>query len=242
MSSPAFNHYKNFLSKIYSWSLGDKSELFQKNAAWLMQNGITEGTLLDLGAGFGPYSIPAAEIGLKVTAVDFATDLLLELRKFDTDSKVKTVESDLITFLRHHCADYDYVLCLGDTLSHLPSVEMVKDLFQSLVDQVSENGRLFLSWNDYQTLPLQNANRFILVRQDEQQHLTSVLEDVNDQFIRVTDILHSKKNDLYQVSGGSYPKLKLTPQVVTELLHQADFDVIKTNLTGRLVEIIASKN
>lgn len=242
MSTPALNHYKNFLSKVYSWSMGDKSELFHKNAAWLMQNGITEGTLLDLGAGFGSHAIPAAEIGLQVTAVDFSGDLLNELKKFDTDSKVKTVESDFITFLRHHSEAYDCVLCLGDTLTHLESVDIVKDLFQSLVDQVSENGRLFLSWRDYQTLPLQNANRFIMVRQDDKSLLTCVLEDKNDQFITVTDLLHSKQNDQFQVTGNSYQKLKLTPQIVSELLEKSDFDIIKTTINGRLVEMVATKN
>ncbi|MBA2405698.1 MAG: class I SAM-dependent methyltransferase [Bdellovibrionales bacterium] len=240
--STAFNHYKNFLSKIYSWSSGDKSELFHKNAAWLMQQGITEGTLLDLGAGFGSHAIPAAEIGLKVTAVDFSSELLVELKSFDTDSKIKIVESDFVTFLRHHSEAYDYVLCLGDTLTHLDSIEIVKDLIQSLVDQVSENGKLILSWRDYQTTALTNENRFILVRQDEKSLMTCVLEDKNNLQITVTDLYHQKINGEFKVSGHSYPKIKLTPQTVSDLLHQADFDVIKTTVTGRLIEMVATKN
>lgn len=242
MSSSAFNHYKYFLSKVYSWSLGDKADLFQKNAAWLMQNGITEGTLLDLGAGFGSHAIPAAELGLAVTAIDFSSELLNELKKFDPSSKVKTVESDFITFLRHHSENYDYVLCLGDTLTDLASLDMLNDLFQSLVDQVSENGRLHLSWRDYQTIPFIDSERFFIIKQDEKSIMTCVLEDENAKMITATDVLHTKIGNEFKVSGHSYQKLKLTPELVSDLLIKADFDVIKTKVQGRIVELVASKN
>ena len=134
MSSSAFNHYKYFLSKVYSWTLGDKADLFQKNAAWLMQNGITEGKLLDLGAGFGSHAIPAAELGLAVTAIDFSSELLNELKKYNPEViffESKNLSNEDFIAAKKLLTDNGYELYWekGDTLAIKYPYPKTKKLF-----------------------------------------------------------------------------------------------------------------
>lgn len=208
----AFDHYKNFLSDIYSWSFGDKNELFAKNKEWLRANGMTKGKLLDLGAGFGSHAIPAYELGLDVTAVDFSAELLAELIEENAD--VHCVNSDIISFLSHSTDQYDFILCLGDTLTHLDSSEE----FLTLLKQKGKT--IFLSWRDYKTIPV--TGETINVREG----MTCTLSDLSSDKILVTDSYHGKTH--------SYEKLKLSPEDVAQ--HFDGFK-IETEVQNRLIRM-----
>lgn len=210
----AFDHYKNFLADIYSWSLGDKKELFVKNKAWLVSEGITSGSLLDLGAGFGSHAIPAHDLGLNVTAVDFSSELLAELIEENAD--VHSVQADLVTFLRETSDQYDFIFCLGDTLTHL-------DSYEELLQLLKRKGRkIYLSWRDYKTIPLTDENRFINVREG----MTCTLENLSETKIKVTDALNGKQH--------SYEKLKITPDDVESFFPGCK---IEKQIQNRLVQM-----
>ncbi len=50
--------------------------------------------ILELGAGMGRFSLPLAERGFEVVATDLSPHLLAELRRFDSEGKVKALEAD----------------------------------------------------------------------------------------------------------------------------------------------------
>jgi 2-polyprenyl-3-methyl-5-hydroxy-6-metoxy-1,4-benzoquinol methylase len=73
-------HYDRHLATIYSWMAGGRQkaiannyQLFQK----LEIESVTKELAIDLGAGSGFQSIPLAELGFSVIAIDFCAVLLL---------------------------------------------------------------------------------------------------------------------------------------------------------------------
>ena len=216
----AFTHYKKFLSGIYSWSLGDKKALFNRNKDWLIQQKIT-GTILDLGAGFGSHAIPAFELGLEVTAVDFSTELLNELR--EANGEIKIVESDLVDFLRTS-GTFENIFCLGDTLTHLADATELLRLLNL------KGERVFLSWRDYKTLPFTPENSHIVVREENGHRMTCDLSIIDENRIRVTDCLNEESH--------SYEKLRISPSEVETFFPGRK---IETSVQGRLVQMLIKK-
>src|ERR1700686_4803739 len=78
------------------------------------------GTAVDLGAGFGLHSLPLARRGYKVIAIDTYEPLLQELRSRAGALAISTVNADLLDLRSYVAQPADVILCMGDTLTHLP--------------------------------------------------------------------------------------------------------------------------
>lgn len=79
-------HYDEFLGSVYSWILGSIDAASEKNAALFERMDLppANGAIaIDLGAGSGCQSLPLAELGYRVIAVDFCRTLLEEIALHD---------------------------------------------------------------------------------------------------------------------------------------------------------------
>lgn len=115
-------HYDHHLANFYSWMTGDFEIKKQEFKKFTNDNCIkpqTNGTAIDLGAGHGLQSIPLAEIGFQVLAVDFNQQLLDELKVNSKGLKITTKTAD-IRYVNDFINDKsELIVCCGDTLSHL---------------------------------------------------------------------------------------------------------------------------
>jgi SAM-dependent methyltransferase len=233
-------HYERVLSPVYSWMTGGadaaiaagRSEIDALNLA------LPAGALVvDLGAGFGMHSIPLARTGARVVAVDTSSQLLAELRRLAGDLPVTTVQDDLLSFRAHLKEKAAAVLCMGDTLTHLPEHTNVDFLVQEVAEALSPGGHFVLSFRDYSE-PLLEDKRFIPVRGDERRILTCFLEFEEDTVV-VHDILHERAGDAWETRVSSYRKLRLSPDHVTGSLESFGFDARRENGLRGMVRIVA---
>ena len=77
-------HYQSHLSDYYSWMYGGFELKVSENRRFFQDQHVRpehSGLAVDLGAGSGFQSIPLAELGFKVTAIDLSQKLLDELKK-----------------------------------------------------------------------------------------------------------------------------------------------------------------
>jgi SAM-dependent methyltransferase len=193
---------------------------------------------IDLGAGFGMHAIPLARSGCTVTAIDSSACLLGILRNHAGALPVRTVEADLLSFKEHVHAQADLILCMGDTVTHLPTREAVAGLFADVASVLKAGGAFILSLRDYAT-PLAGPARFIPVRGDADRILTCLLEYGDDTVI-VNDILHERSGDAWQLRVSAYPKLRLSIEWVSETLRALRFQVrVEPGLAG-MVRIVAT--
>lgn len=234
-------HYESHLGPIYSWMLGDLDAAFARGAAEVdeLKLGIAAGALaVDLGAGLGLHALPLARCGFKVTAIDSCQVLLDELRVRGAGLPIIAHNADLLDFRSHIQEKPAVILCMGDTLTHLPSTRAVDSLFESVADSLASGGVFATTFRDYATKTLEGDARFIPVRADEHRILTCFLEYA-EQHVTVHDVLNSKEQGRWRQSVSSYPKLRLAPEWVATKLSRLGFSVRREAAANGMVRIVA---
>jgi SAM-dependent methyltransferase len=234
-------HYDRHLGPVYSWMIGDVSAAIDRNreelAALGIRRGLT-GTAVDLGAGPGLHAIPLAELGFSVLALDSCSPLVEELRQRAGDLQVRAVPTDLLRFRDEIDGQADVIVCMGDTLTHLPTREAVQSLLEEVADALTTPGIFITTFRDYLSTELIGASRFIPVRNDEARSLTCFLEYA-DEFVTVYDLLFERVSTEWQLRVSSYPKLRLDPAWVADTLTSLGFAVQQDMISNGMVRIVA---
>jgi len=220
-------HYENLLGPVYTWMVGDLDTAFARSRAELDELGLhssTDGAAIDLGAGFGLHSVPLAERGYAVTAIDSSKPLLDELRVRSKSLPIKTIVGDLLAFRSCVLQPVNVILCMGDTLTHLPDFADVDLLLDSAAAALTSGGVFATTFRDYASKTLQGDDRFIPVRSDDNRILTCFLEYGKDR-VTVHDLLHEKEQGRWRQRVSSYLKLRLCPERIIERLANLGFVV-----------------
>jgi SAM-dependent methyltransferase len=225
------DHYQNHLGHFYSWMLGDFDTRRQEQENFFKDHGIVPGTTklaIDLGSGNGIQSVALARLGFSVRAVDFSKILCDEHRRRKGNLDIEIIEEDILHFNDQASHQVDLVVCMGDTLTHLPDEKSVQTLVKEIASVLTANGKLILSFRDL-TAELSGTQRFIPVRSDENRIHTCFLEYFPYR-VMVTDILHDRTEGQWKLKVSSYPKLKLSMEIIKSLLIESGFtlDAVET--------------
>ncbi|HZN38491.1 MAG TPA: class I SAM-dependent methyltransferase [Planctomycetota bacterium] len=160
--SSVTEHYERLLAPIYSWMVGGADAAFtagQSELAPVLRPGRFA---IDLGAGFGMHTVPLARAGWRVLAIDSSPALLRQLSEFVESLAVDAHCDDLLHFTDYLATDEraDLILCMGDTLTHLESLDAVHALSRLVAARLAPTGRFVATFRDYARLPSGDA-RFI---------------------------------------------------------------------------------
>ena len=199
-----------------------------------------KGIAVDLGAGFGMHSVPLARRGYQVTAVDSYEPLLSELRARAGPLPIRTVNANLLEFKSYVPQPANVILCMGDTLTHLPETASVEALFNAVSATLVPGGLFAVTFRDYASAPLNGDGRFILVRSDENRILTCFLE-YGDTTVQVHDVLHERDGGQWRLRLSSYPKLRLSPEWAVTALTSLGFAVRLEQGVSGMVRVIAKQ-
>ncbi len=233
-------HYERVLSPVYSWMAGGVEAALAagKSEVDSLALDLPAGALVvDLGAGFGMHAIPLARAGARVIAVDSSAHLLGELTRLAPGLPITVVHDDLLSFRAHVSEKAAAILCMGDTLTHLPEHTNVDFLVQEVAEALAPGGRFVLSFRDYSE-PLLDASRFIPIRSDERRILMCFLEYEEDSVV-VNDVLHERSGDAWETRVSSYRKLRLSPGHVMGSLESFGFDARQEPGLRGMVRIVA---
>lgn len=236
-------HYDKHLGNFYSWMTGNFDTKKHEFKKFLIDNGINPQTnkkAIDLGAGHGLQSIPLAEVGFEVLAVDFNQQLIDELKVNSKGLTITAKIGDIKNVSDFFTEKPELIVCCGDTISHLDNKIEIHKFIIDISNSLDKNGKLILSFRDYSN-NLTDKNRFIPVKSDETKILTCILDYEND-FVNVTDLLHEKTSDGWIQKVSSYKKVRLITSEIVELLGQNNLKVEINKIINRLTTIIATKN
>lgn len=219
MISSVADHYANHLAPIYSWMVGDLEAACTNADQFYTDIGLPDGNAklaVDLGCGHGVHSIPFARRGYRVIAIDNCRLLLEELKSVVGDLQIETILADLTLFGDYLSSETPALIaCMGDTLTHLPSIEAVDSLIHESAGRLDPEGLLAFSFRDY-SRELKGTDRFIPVRSDENRIHTCFLEYRADQVL-VHDIIQTRDDSLWQTTVSAYSKLRLVPDTLIDM-------------------------
>jgi hypothetical protein len=235
-------HYARHLGPIYVWMAGGSEAALRAGAAELeaLRLPLTEGGVaIDLGAGFGMHSIALARQGVRVTAIDTSVELLRALLELGGHLPIQAVNDDLLAFHTHIKEAPSAILCMGDTITHLPDFSAVESLVARVSVELPLGGTFVVSFRDY-SVPLIRDQRFVSVRSDDTRILTCFLE-YEPETVLVHDILHQRTTEGWQTRVSHYRKLRLPPERLIARLHSNGFTVRREAGTKGLIRLVAQR-
>jgi SAM-dependent methyltransferase len=239
--STAQAHYDQLLGPVYTWMAGGFEAATTRNRQLLDSLGIAtwhKGFAVDLGCGSGFQAIPLAEAGYRVLGLDLCESLLAELRSHAGNLPIRTVCDDLANFPNYFDIAPTLIVCMGDTLTHLPSVESVTQLFRDAARCLAPDGRLILGFRDLATHELKGPQRFIPVRSEPDRIFTCFL-NYQPIYVEVNDLLHTRTGDAWKFTSSSYRKLRLNAAQVNAMLTTVGLTGEHISTEQGLVRIVA---
>ncbi|RKN43041.1 class I SAM-dependent methyltransferase [Streptomyces hoynatensis] len=217
------DHYEDLLAAHYTWMLGGDIEAVAAAQAELLRGlGLSrrpgeQATAVDLGCGPGPQTLALARLGhASVTAVDTSATLLAELvahaGRAGLAPAVHPVHADLRGVLPRTVAPGSVatLVCMGDTLPHLPGRPDVQQLIADIATALRPGGSFVATYRDL-TRELRGHDRFLPVRSCADRILTCFLDYLDEDVVLVHDLLHTRRDGAWHLKTGSYPKLRLAP-------------------------------
>ncbi|MDG2377251.1 MAG: class I SAM-dependent methyltransferase [Woeseiaceae bacterium] len=204
-------HYDQFLGPVYSWILGDFEIVVQRNDGFFASINLSphgNGIAVDLGCGPGCQSLPLARRGFNVLAIDFCQDLLDELDTRKGNAAIHTVCDDLTNFRSHMPEPPELIVCMGDTLVHLPDKATVDAVIDDVCDSLAPRGKFIYAIRDYVSPAPEGPDRFIPIRASDEKIFTCFL-DYKDDVVHIHDILHQRVDGEWQTEISDYLKLRL---------------------------------
>ena len=233
-------HYDKLLAPYYSWICGGCELKFEENQNYFQSHGIRPAlsrVAVDLGAGSGFQSIPLSQAGFKVFAVDLSHDLLTELTSHAEGLSIVTIEDNLLNFTEHIPRNIELIVCMGDTITHLQTLDEVQILLEDACRVLEDNGCLILGFRDL-TTELRNLERFIAVRSGSKKIFTCFLE-YGKNHVKVHDIIHEKAGDHWVMKKSYFRKLRISPQWMHDCLLKAGFKIENIDTDNEMITIIA---
>ncbi len=234
-------HYESLLADVYDWMQGGWEAKTEASRNQLAHQGITgpstpRARAIDIGAGTGYQSIPLAELGYAVTAIDPSASMLAQLATHIGDLSIETTTA---LFEAYTGPAAELICCMGDTLTHFTSHRAVDQLFERCRSVLLPGGQLLLTYRDG-TDEIQGDQRFLPIRSDRDRIFTCFLETIDTDHTRVHDLVHVRNGDGFDQRVSSYTKLRLRPEQLDASLSAAGFRRITTNIAGGLVTTSAT--
>jgi SAM-dependent methyltransferase len=247
--SKVAKHYEQLLAEHYIWMFGipfeqkvaEQKSLLERFGSSLPAE-LRYGPAIDLGCGPGFQTIALVELGFApVIAVDISKELLVELRTRSGSSAIETREADIASpDTIGPSPDAAVIVCMGDTLTHLPSRSAVQDLFRAVFCKLKAGGLFVITYRDL-TSELYGTDRFLPVQADDSRIMTCFLEYQDEDFVIVNDLVYVREESGWKLNKGSYEKLRLSSEWISHKLRDAGFKIECEEPAGRLYMVVAQK-
>jgi len=242
-------HYERLLSKHYTWMFGTSfDERVNEQRSILsrtlepLTNKPEHALAVDLGCGPGFQTIALAQLGFSpVIAIDTSAELLDEVRSHVTNLPIQIEKADLRDLpAMVPAGQATVIVCMGDTLTHLPGKSDVSSLFRAVSNTLHPGGVFLITYRDL-TTELHGTDRFIPVRSDDNTIMTCFLEFENTESVLVHDLVHTRHHAGWSLNKSSYRKLRLGIDWLCRELNLAGLTVVSQDSSGRLLAVAAVK-
>lgn len=174
-----------------------------------------------------------------MTAVDFCQPLLEELRTYGGALPIETIQSDILHYLLWAGRHPALIVCMGDTLTYLPSLTDAEDLVCQCFRELDPEGRLVLTLRNYSREP-DGAVVVIPVLREADRIFLCKLEYHTDT-LTVQFILSSRRRGVWERTAGKYTKIRIAPEMLCRMLTDAGFGIEYSAVDDEMITAIARK-
>jgi SAM-dependent methyltransferase len=235
-------HYDRFLAEHYLWMTGGFDANAEINRRFFSTHGIVPRdtrVAIDLGAGCGFQSIPLAEAGFSVHAVDLCRPLLDELAARSHGLPIILHEGNILDYSLWGGYQPELIVCMGDTLTYLPDLQAAEDLVRSWYAELRPGGRCIISFRDYSAAADDDVD-VIPVQRDPDRIFLCRLEYGRD-VVNGTDIIYTRSGGRWSRTSGSYTKQRIRPWLFRQMLTGAGFRIAYCGTGSGIITTIADK-
>jgi SAM-dependent methyltransferase len=236
-------HYENHLAHYYAWIAGGVDLKVEENRKFFVDHSIQpirSGLAFDLGAGCGFQSVPLAQLGFRIVALDLSAKMLAQLQENAKKLPIETICDDLSNFTNYERGNIELVVCMGDTLTHLDAFKRVQALLDKVFLALETGGCLVLSFRNL-SQELVELDRFIPVRSNETTIFTCFLE-FEKTIVKVHDIIYEKMDTQWILKKSVYQKLRISPDWTQKYLQEIGFTIEFYDEQNGMIFIIARKD
>ncbi len=242
--SDAAKHYETLLARHYSWMVGAAfdAKVAEQQALLEELSVHGDGLAIDLGCGPGYQSVALAKLGFSpVRAVDGSEILLNELAGHTKSLAIEPVHGDIRSLKKFAAPEsVSAIVCMGDTLTHLASLDDVSQLLADAHASLKPGGMLALTFRDL-SIERSGLDRFLPIRADEDRIMTCVLEFETDHVV-INDLIYVREGQNWSLHKSSFRKVRLGVEDVLADLRLLGFRVaVNKTLANGMQAIMAVK-
>ena len=175
-----------------------------------------------MGAGTGNLAIALADNGIEVTASEPDGTMAESIRsKVDMKDLTLSVHTKAMEQIEEFQSNFDGVICIGNTLPHLPDEKSIEDFLSQCQKKLNKDGRLILQTVNYDKVLSTDDFSFPVIKKDDFSFKRRY-EKVNDH-IYFTSILTVNEES----TENTIPLYPITSQRLISLLTKAGFQSVQ---------------
>ncbi|MBR9978400.1 MAG: methyltransferase domain-containing protein [Bacteroidetes bacterium] len=199
--------------------------------------------VVDMGCGTGVHAIALAQLGLAVTAVDISGGMLEKARRHAADASVslRFLHGDFLTPIGETPADL--LLCLGNSLPHLPSLTALTDILKHWRTLLTNEGHVVIQLLNYKRI-IREGKRIVNIRRDGDRLLVRFY-DFMEQQLRFNILAIQEENGAFTHELRSTLLTAFTEQNIIEAAFEAGFgsvhsygSLLLTPFTGKETDLV----
>jgi 2-polyprenyl-3-methyl-5-hydroxy-6-metoxy-1,4-benzoquinol methylase len=218
------NLFYTSISKYYS-------EIFPYNPAQLQfvksrAGELTGKNILDIGCATGELAFQMAQSGAEVTGIDLNTDLLNQAKTSKKLPNLSFREKNMLHLKSgFQPTHFDMVLCFGNTLVHLESLEQVKQMAEGVFFITKPGGKFLVQILNYDYILDDQVSELPVIESENLKFIRRYAFEMNSPFIRFQTELMLKKENRSLFNETTL--FALQHRDLSNILEQAGFSAIE---------------
>ena len=229
------NKFYTSISKYYSEIFPYKPAQLQfvKNCI----DGLNNKMILDIGCATGELAFNLSKNGAIVTGIDLNEDLLkqaIENSRFQNTNYNREMEFAIPKFQIRNMLElendfnpkqFDAVLCFGNTLVHLPTIQLVQQMLEGVNKILNPGGQLLIQILNFDYILGEHISELPLIETESIKFIRKYLFEKDGHLIQFKTDLHLKKEN--KIVSNKTSLLALKSKELVELLKNTGFSNIE---------------
>lgn len=182
--------------------------------------------VLDIGCATGELAFQLANSGAIVTGIDLNEDLLNQAKSNKIHPNLHFQTGNMLELaIDFKPAQFDVVLCFGNTLVHLQTLELIQQMLKGVFFVLKPGGQFLLQILNYDYILGEEVSELPVIETENIRFIRNYRFEENNPIIQFqTELILKKEN---KTITNETPILALKSAELTELLKEPDFSEIQ---------------